>query len=120
MSVRTYFNEHLKTLLPPSWVIYDYDKSVTSIGKVTALFLHQSVEPGALAGSLAHTINLVIIDPSTTEKSMDDRLDDLLEDIIPALTADAATEFIRADKGTYPDPNPTNPAWTIQLRITTT
>lgn len=120
MSVRDYFNANLRPLLPPTWLVYDYDKTVTSIGKVTALFLHQSVEPGPYPGSLAHTINLTIIDPSTSEKAMDDRLDDLLEDIIPALIEDPATEFIRADKGTWPDPNPTNPAWTIQLRITTT
>lgn len=120
MSVREYFNTNIRPLLPEEWVVYDHDRTVGNVAKVTALFRHQTVEPGSLAGSLVHGIDLVVIDPSTAEKTMDDRLDDLLEDVIPALIADPGVEFVRAEKGAYPDPNPTNPAWSISLRITTT
>ena len=119
MSVRDYLNETLKPLLtaaPLKWVVYDHDRTLTNISRVTAIFVVESIEPGPENGSLLHNVVLVIVDPTQDEAKAEDRLDDHMEDLIPALTAIPALTFTRAEKATKDN----FPAWKITVQIKTT
>lgn len=115
MSIRDYLNATVRPLLPSGWVVYDYDRTLTTISKVTVVYVHKSIEPAPETGLLLHTVSLVVADPTQAEQKADDRLDDILEDLIPALTAASALQFVRADKGM----RDTYPAWDIQVQIKT-
>ena len=115
MSVREFLNASLKPLLPSSWIVHDYDRTLTNISKITALYVHKSIEPAPEVGGYLHTVSLVIADPTQAEGKADDNLDDVMEDLIPALAAVAEIQFVRADKGT----RDTYPCWDVQLQIKT-
>lgn len=116
MTVRDFFNAQIRPELPAGWVVYDYDKTISNIGKVTVLFVHKSVEPGPQFSSLTHTVSVVVLDPTQAEKTADDHLDDHMEDLIPVLRAIPNIQFQRADKGTRDG----FPCWDISLQIHTT
>lgn len=117
MSVREYINAAVKPLLPSVWIFHDYDKTISNIGKVTCVVVHKSVEPAPHQGSLNHTVSLVILDPTQAEKTMDDHLDDHMEDLIPVLQSVPNIQFLRADKGTHASGFP---CWDVSLQIQTT
>lgn len=116
MSVRDFFNEVVRPELPTSWVVYDHDKTVSNIGRVTVLFVHKSVEPGPQANSLTHTVEIDVLDPTQADKTIDDHLDDHMEDLIPVLQKIPNLQFIRADKASRDG----FPCWAISLSIQTT
>lgn len=116
MSVRTWLNTNLKPLLPSSWVVHDHDRTLTNISKVTAIYVHKTVEPGPEQGSLLHTVSLIVADPTQAETKAEDRLDDLMEDLIPVIQAIGPIDFQRAEKGTRDG----FPCWDIQIQIKTT
>jgi len=120
MSVRSDVAALIRPALPAGWLFYDHDKSVGAVGKPTAILARSRVAPGPYVGSLANTMTLVVIDPTQAEDGMDDRLDDHLDVLIPILQGIAHLEFIEAERGTYPSDNPTYPAWSISLAVTTT
>lgn len=115
MTVRDFFNTVVKPELPTGWVIYDHDKTVNNIGKPTVLFVHKSVEPGPQFNQLVHTVSIVVLDPTQVEKTMDDHLDDHMEDLIPVLQGIPNLQFQRADKASRDG----FPCWDIQLQIQT-
>lgn len=116
MSVRAYLNTNLTPLLPTSWVVFDYDRTLSQIAKVTALYVHKDIEPGGEQGALLHNVSLVVVDPTQTEAVFDDRLDDLMEDLIPIIDQLPEVVFQRASKGTRDN----YPCWDIQLQVKTT
>ncbi|KKX96925.1 hypothetical protein [Microbacterium sp. Ag1] len=116
MSVREFLNESLRPLLPSSWVVYDFDKTISNIAKVTVLYVHKSVEPGPQVNSLSHVVSILVLDPTQAEKTADDHLDDHMEDLIPAMRNVPNIQFLRAEKGTRDG----FPCWDIQLQIQTT
>jgi hypothetical protein len=115
MSVRTYLNEHLRPVLPPAWVVYDFDKTLTNISKVTVIYVHQSVEPAPHQGGLMHTVQILVVDPTQAETAMENHLDDHLEDLIPLMQALPQIEFQRAEKATRDG----FPCYAISLQIRT-
>lgn len=115
MSVREFLNASLKPVLPSSWIVYDFDKTVSNIGKVTVLYVHKTVEPGPQVGSLTHTVSILILDPTQGEQKADTQLDDHMEDLIPLMQAIPNLQFQRADKGTRDG----FPCWDVQLQIQT-
>ncbi len=120
MSVRTYLADQIRPLLPTGWVFYDHDRTLPTVGKVTALLVHSRVEPGPQQAILTHSVVLVIVDPTQVEGHMDDRLDDHLEDLIPLLRGIPNVQFVSAERAAYPANEPTYPAWSIQLTVQTT
>ncbi|MBN9612567.1 MAG: hypothetical protein J0H64_03740 [Actinobacteria bacterium] len=116
MSVREYLNENLKPKLPQEWLVIDYDKTLTNIGRVTAVYVHKTVEPAPEQGSLLHTVSLVVADPTQAEAAADERLDDHMEDLIPVIQAIPGILFQRAAKGMRDG----FPCWDIELQIKTT
>lgn len=116
MTVREYLNENLKPLLPGSWIVYDFDRTLTNISRITAIYVHKSVEPAPEHGSLMHTISLIIADPTQSEEAAETRLDDHLADLLPLLQTIPGIDFQRASKGMRDG----FPAWDIELQIKTT
>lgn len=116
MTVRTYLNQNLRPLLPAGWVVYDHDRTLTKISKVTALYVHRAIEPAPEQGWFLNTVSLVVCDPTQSEGKADVHLDDVMVDLIPALAAVGGIQFLRAEKGT----RDTFPAWDVQLQIKTT
>lgn len=117
MSVREYLNANVRpSLVALGWVVYDYDRTLTNISKVSVVYVHQSVEPGPEQGSLLHTVQLVIADPTQAEAKAETRLDDLMEDLIPVIRDVPAIDFQRAEKGTRDG----FPCWQITIQIKTT
>lgn len=119
MSVRKYLADHIRSVLPSGWVFYDHDKTLSTVGKTTALLMHTRIEPGPQQGVLTHTVSLTVVEPSQVEGHMDDRLDDVLEDLIPLLRSIPNVQFLSAERGAYPANDPTYPAWSIQLSVQT-
>lgn len=116
MSVRSYLNTHLKPVLPSEWIVYDHDRTLANISKVTVVYVHQAVEPGPEQGSLLHSVILIVADPTQAEAKADAVLDDHMEDLIPTIQAIPAIDFQRAEKGTRDG----FPCWQITIQIKTT
>lgn len=116
MTVRSYLSGYIKPAVTSlGWAFHDHDKSLGTVGKVTALLVHTRVEPAEHQGHLRHTVSLVVVDSSTVEKNIDNRLDEHLEDLIPVLQTIPNVQFIDAEKGTREE----YPAYVITLTIQT-
>lgn len=117
MTVRTYLTGYLQPAVEAlGWLYYDHDRTLSAIGKVTALLVHTRVEPAPEQGSLLHTVSLVVVDPTQQETAAENNLDDHMEDLIPILQGIPAVQFVQAEKGT----RDSSPAWDIQITVKTT
>ncbi|WP_433586368.1 hypothetical protein [Microbacterium hydrocarbonoxydans] len=98
------------------WIFHDHDRSLPTVGKPTALLVRTRVEPGPQQGSLTHTVQLVVVEPSQVEERIENDLDGHLDDLIPILEAIPPVQFVSAEPGTREE----RPCWLITLTVQTT
>jgi hypothetical protein len=110
---RKQLGESLKPALP-EFAVFPAPGGLDEITKPTLHLMRTRVEklPQAPAGAYSHSFDLWVIAP---QHASEDRLDELLDDVLEALDETSRTLWTDATRDSYSD---TNPAYRITLTTT--
>lgn len=106
----------------PDAHVLPYPRNIDTPSKSTVMYRIDTVEPSkAASGSWDVSGSLILIASATTSGPADEELDALLQDVLVALDTDQVPgmRWVSAKRATYGDPDPTNPAYEVEVTVTT-
>jgi len=122
MTARALVVELLTSALPSDVDVIAYAHNIDAPSRSTVMVRTDRVIPSpAGQGLRQYEFGLVLIASKTTAGPADDELDELLEDVLYALTTGGATNGVnwtQAVRATYGEPDGTNPAYELTLQAT--
>lgn len=92
-------------------VVIDHARRIDQVLKPTLLVLAAAVEPGVVPGVRRHSLEVWVVEPTTTPGASDDALDELLDQVLDVLEGGVTDAVLdRAERDVYAG---THPAWRI-------
>lgn len=121
MTPRQLLTEALTGILPADVDVIPYSHNIDAPSASTVMVRFDRATPSpAAGGARLYQFTLIGIAAKTTAGPADDELDMLLEDVLAAIdgASTAGINWTEAVRGTYGEPEPTNPAFEVVCPIT--